>query len=413
MFNKINNPILFQGDLKSKNYFEGWYFKQVSADCKSVLSLIPGISLFEGDPHSFIQYIFKNIDENGNHSLKAGYCRYPVSQFQFSQNPLKIKVGDSTFSEKQIRINLQDNDFAISGMLELGDFNSIEKSFLMPNIMGFFAYIPKMQCYHGIISMDHTLHGEISITTSVLDTGVAKVATSKPSLVPVSVSASDSGSVIDTVHTQEPTQTSIQETTSEKSPVSTLASETKQVFASIPEPVSEPESAPAQTNLLKINFTNGKGYIEKDWGTSFPKEYIWGQCNHFKDEMTSLVFSVADIPFLNTSFKGFLCNLFLNNKEYRFATYNSSKYKIEFLSHQRVVLKFENKKARLEIEALITNPGELIAPVLGNMIKPIKEELSGDVNFTLFDKKTQKVNEECGKMAGIEIVIDVSGSKLL
>jgi tocopherol cyclase len=362
MLNKINNPILFQGDLKNKNYFEGWYFKQVSADCNTVLSLIPGISLFVEDPHCFVQYIYKNIDENGIHILKTGYCRYPASRFSFSQNPFEIRVGDSTFSEREITINLQDGDFEISGVLELGDFNFIEKSLLMPNIMGFFAYIPKMQCYHGIISMDHTLKGEITITTSVPDSGVAKGAASKPSLVPDSVTTT---------------------------PQSNRLSE------------------------MKIDFTNGKGYIEKDWGTSFPKEYIWGQCNHFNDDKTGLVFSIADIPFANTSFKGFLCNLFINNKEYRFATYNASKCKIDFLSHQRAVLKFENKNARLEIEALISNPGELIAPVLGNMIKPIKEELSGDVNFTLFDKKTQKLYTECGKMAGIEIVIEASGSKLL
>lgn len=385
MFNKINNPILFQGDITDKNYFEGWYFKQVSADCKAVLSLIPGISLFAEDPHCFVQYIFKNIDENGIHTLKTGYCRYAASQFSFSQKPFGIAVGDSTFSEKQIMVNLKDKDFAISGVLELGDFNAIEKSFWMPNIMGFFAYIPKMQCYHRIISMDHTLLGEISITATTAS------ATSATSATATSTSATTATAMTPAKTTPTTPATPTTQTIAASTPVSTTGTVSEQI----------------------IDFTNGKGYIEKDWGTSFPKEYIWGQCNHFGDEKTSLVFSVADIPFAHTSFRGFLCNLFLNNEEYRFATYNSSKYKITFLSHQKVLLTFENKKSRLEIEALISDPGELIAPVLGNMIKPIKEELSGDVNFTLFDKKTQKLYTECGKMAGIEIVIEASGSKLL
>lgn len=409
MLNKINNPILFQGNLKNKNYFEGWYFKQVSADCNTVLSLIPGISLFTEDPHCFVQYIFKNIDENGIHTLKTGYCRYPVSQFNFSRNPFIINVGDSTFSEKQIKFNLQDNDFAISGVLELGDFNAIEKSLWMPNIMGFFAYIPKMQCYHGIISMDHTLQGEIMITTSESASPPISTLSPEPTLARESSSTQESTLAQESSSKQEskPMSASAQVPVSEQPQQSTPESVSVQFPLSEQPPLSNPLPG------MKIDFSNGKGYIEKDWGTSFPKEYIWGQCNHFGDEKTSLVFSIADIPFAKTAFKGFLCNLFINGKEYRFATYNSSKYKIEFLSQKKAVLIFENRNARLEIEALISDPGELIAPVLGNMIKPIKEELSGDVNFTLFDKKTQKVYKECGKMAGIEIVIDSTGSKLL
>ena len=30
-------------------------------------------------------------------------------------------------------------------------------------------------------------------------------------------------------------------------------------------------------NNEEIDINNGKGYIEKDWGTSFPKKYIWIQ----------------------------------------------------------------------------------------------------------------------------------------
>ena len=32
--NKIIHPLLFQGNNKSKGYFEGWYYKQISKDEK-------------------------------------------------------------------------------------------------------------------------------------------------------------------------------------------------------------------------------------------------------------------------------------------------------------------------------------------------------------------------------------------
>ena len=53
--------------------------------------------------------------------------------------------------------------------------------------------------------------------------------------------------------------------------------------------------------ILKINgeavsFENGIGYIESDRGTSFPKSYIWTQCSIPKEQPSSIVAAVADIP---------------------------------------------------------------------------------------------------------------------
>ena len=42
---KLFRPWVFQGSLSRKYYFEGWYFKHVSADREQVWSFIPGVSL--------------------------------------------------------------------------------------------------------------------------------------------------------------------------------------------------------------------------------------------------------------------------------------------------------------------------------------------------------------------------------
>jgi hypothetical protein len=31
----------------------------------------------------------------------------------------------------------------------------------------------------------------------------------------------------------------------------------------------------------QLDFSDGQGYIEKDWGKYFPSAWIWGQSNHF------------------------------------------------------------------------------------------------------------------------------------
>ena len=318
-FNKISHPIIFQGNRQGKNYFEGWYYKHVSRDEKTVVSFIPGVSFATDDAHSFVQYIYVSLDEKNRKTIKTGYFRYPLEDFVASDKPFLIRVADNYFSESEIAVKLSDDNINVEGTLKFGSLLLIKKSILMPNIMGFFAYVPKMECYHGIISMNHILHGKLTI------------------------------------------------------------------------------------DQKEIDFDEGKGYIEKDWGTSFPKRYIWIQCNNFKNKNTSVFLSMADIPFMGKSFFGHICNLIIDDHEYRFATYNKSKLKVELITDQKLVLSFEKNKAILRIEANLSNTGDLIAPQKGRMENITKEGLSGEVKISIWDKQREIAYEDNGTMAGIEI----------
>ena len=75
-------------------------------------------------------------------------------------------------------------------------------------------------------------------------------------------------------------------------------------------------------NDKNIEIFNGTGYIEKDFGVSFPKYYVWGQGNNFNDKNVSFFVSIADIYFKLFSFRGFICSLMLKNKEYVLAVLN-------------------------------------------------------------------------------------------
>lgn len=317
---KLRNPIQFQGDLNQTDYFEGWYYKQVSADQKTSLSFIPGISLNAKDAHSFIQYILVQSSDTGKTSTLTGYVRFPLESFDYQDTPFAVRIGDSMFTERMIDIDLVDGNVHFKGQLQLGKLQPIETSFFEPNIMGIFAYTPKMECYHGVISMNHRLEGSLMI------------------------------------------------------------------------------------NAQPVHFTNGKGYLEKDWGTSFPKRYIWLQSNHFDNPATSLFFSIAHIPFHFTEFEGFICNVVHEGKEYRFATYNLSRCRLEEVTAERVRLRLENRSARLDILAEVAQAAELIAPVQGTMQKTIKEGISGILTIRLENKKTGEIYEGMGHNAGVEIV---------
>jgi tocopherol cyclase len=152
-----------------------------------------------------------------------------------------------------------------------------------------------------------------------------------------------------------------------------------------------------------VSFHEGKGYIEKDWGKSFPRAYVWLQSNHFKDQKTSFMFSYADIPFLGFYFKGLIANLLYQGKEYRFATYNFAKIKKETIGHQDVFYEIKKGKYRLEIYAKSTAHIQLASPRNGEMIEQIKEGLSGNIELKLY-LKNQLVYQDQGSHAGIEIM---------
>ena len=112
-----------------------------------------------------------------------------------------------------------------------------------------------------------------------------------------------------------------------------------------------------------IVFNDNKGYIEKDWGCSFPKSYIWCQGNHFQKSNANFMFSIAEIPFKLFTFQGLICVLQINN----------------------------NKGLKL------------VAPVKGKMAKKICESICACVTVTL--KKEKKIIFcDTSNRCGLEIV---------
>lgn len=301
----INKPELFQGNLEKKDYFEGWYFKHVSGDCKNTIAFIPGVSIDGVDSHSFVQVIMSP-------DIKTYYFRYPLDAFSTTNDPFSVTIGESYFSMQGCKIALNDvtqelmQGISIHGEINYTDITPIDSSFIMPNIMGFFAYIPNMECNHGVLSMNHQLDGHIDFIDH---------------------------------------QT--------------------------------------HNDYERIDFTGGKGYTEKDWGTSFPSEYIWIQANHFEDDSHSFMCSIATIPFGLFSFRGLIANLHVEGKEYRFATYNRSKVENFAMEKHRVSFDLVKKDVTLTCETSLTETGALKAPVKGEMQRTIKEGLSGKIILTL------------------------------
>lgn len=136
-------------------------------------------------------------------------------------------------------------------------------------------------------------------------------------------------------------------------------------------------------NGQTLDFTNGIGYIEKDFGTSFPSSYVWVQSNDFI-EKCSIMVSIAHIPFYGFHFRGCICVIHYEGKEYRLATYLG--VRVLSCSPRHILL----KQGKYKLSILLTpSEGHLLkAPQNGKMSRKITERAACPARF-FFAKQDQ------------------------
>lgn len=302
----IWNPSMFQGWGKKSPYFEGWYFKLITPDKENAIAVIPGISFSADGSHAFIQTM-DGIKKTSR------YEKFDFNTFSSETDRFAVSIGENQFSLAGINLNLPD----LKGAVKLVNPVIYPGTFLSPGIMGWYSFVPFMQCYHGLVSLHHRLEGRLIC------------------------------------------------------------------------------------NGAEIDFTGGKGYIEKDWGSSFPLAWVWTQCNHYEsDDDLSIMASVAHIPWMGSYFIGFLAVVYWNHQIKVFTTYTKAKMQLH-LDSEQVTLTFRDRESQLTIRARQQEGTDLISPQKGAMTGKVNESLqaSHHVSFTISGATIQAD----GCMAGLEV----------
>jgi tocopherol cyclase len=326
MFHKLKriwSPGIFQGYGKSSPYFEGWYYKLADNSGKSVYAIIPGVIFSENDSHCFIQIL--NGQTGG-----TSYHRFTLDRFWASKRHFELKIGTNIFRSDYLELGIHEEKEGIEAKIQIRDIVPWPVKLLSPGIMGWYAFVPFMECYHGVISMDHQLNGFLRIDENTIDLDA------------------------------------------------------------------------------------GRGYIEKDWGKSFPNAYIWMQCNHFDEPGISFTASIANIPWLRGSFRGFIIGLLYEGKLYRFATYTKASVRDVEVSDSLISFIVSDKNYLLKIEAERNSGGVLHAPLKSlkahqmEMQQRVQQSLTGKI-FVEFreTKKERLIYRGSGDHAGIEINGDI------
>jgi hypothetical protein len=317
----VNHPEAFQGGLKKKNYFEGWYNKLVSADEESIFTFIPTIAINKkhGTSHCAIQF-FDGI------AGKAEYFKYQIEEFtNLSELQYKIRIGNNILSEKGMNLDINKNGYRIQGFIRYTESVPWVKKLLQPGVMGVLSYFPLLETYHGIVSMNHRINGNLLI------------------------------------------------------------------------------------NGTDINFNNGKGYIEKDWGRSFPSSWIWMHSNHFRETDLSFTFSIAKIPILNLKVNGFLCIIWHQNRFYKFTTYTRAKILKLTIESNEINIVIKDRKHLLIVRAIKGSSVDLKAPRLGVMVGHCIESMTSKIRIKLLKLNNRKdgydiLIDDHGMNGGLEIM---------
>lgn len=154
-------------------------------------------------------------------------------------------------------------------------------------------------------------------------------------------------------------------------------------------------------NQESINFNKGTGYIEMDAGCSFPKNYFWSHCNFLDNnkKSCSIMVAIADISMWWINFKGCICGINYNNKEYILSTYNG----VKIIQLDENTVSLIQDKIKLNIQLFDNQSKVLKAPQEGQMIREIKECIRGKVKYDLFYNNKNILSKVC-ENASIETV---------
>lgn len=153
-----------------------------------------------------------------------------------------------------------------------------------------------------------------------------------------------------------------------------------------------------------INFDDGVAYIEKDWGTSFPKSYIWCQSNEFLAFPANFMLSIAEIPLGVLKFTGIISDISFENKEYKFTTYYGAKLKKYDVNTDSIYIEIQQGNKILSVSSLSENSNFLFAPSKGKMKREILESISSKIDVQI-KEKDKIIFSNSGFNSGLEIVI--------
>jgi hypothetical protein len=313
VFSSLFHPERYHGVRRRPPFFEGWYFKLIDGSERHRYAIIPGIFLSD-DPdeeHAFVQVL------DGSTGT-ATYHRFAREAFRAAPDSFNVWIGPNRFWDGGIDIQIADDALELAGRVEFTESEPWPVTWRSLGIMGPYGWVPRMECNHGVVSLDHGLKGSLTI------------------------------------------------------------------------------------DGIDVALSGGRGYSEKDWGKSFPAGYAWIQSNHFDRTGVSFVGSIAIIPWLFSSFPGFIIGVLVDGRLFRFATYTGAETRHLRITDQAIEWVVTDDDHVLSVEAHRAKGGLLLGPTRDRMSDRVGETMLSEVALSLRTASGALVFEGVGRNTGLE-----------
>lgn len=157
-----------------------------------------------------------------------------------------------------------------------------------------------------------------------------------------------------------------------------------------------------------VDFSGGRGYIEKDWGQAFPEGYVWLHSNHIQGHPeASFIGSVAIIPWLRRPFRGFIAGLWHSGRLHKWTTYNKTTETRLEIDDSHVRWALAGPDGTLEVEAARVRGGILHAPLRDAMHKRVDETLDATIRITHRGRGGEVLIDSTALASGLEVYGDI------
>ncbi|MBC7250891.1 MAG: hypothetical protein H5T62_11465 [Anaerolineae bacterium] len=160
----ILHPERYQGAKRRYPYFEGWYYKLVDASEQHRVAVICGTYTgpTPATSHAFVQFMDGITGE-------VAYYRYLSEDFRTEAGDFEVHIGPNRFRIDRIDLQLEGPDRTVEGSLRFHGVTPWPVRLWSPGVMGWYAWVPFMECYHGVLSLDHSTEGMLRINGTAVD----------------------------------------------------------------------------------------------------------------------------------------------------------------------------------------------------------------------------------------------------
>lgn len=157
----------------------------------------------------------------------------------------------------------------------------------------------------------------------------------------------------------------------------------------------------------RISYDGGRGYLEKDWGSSFPKGYTWAQSNHFEEPGIAVTAAVATSPWLTTNVRGFIVGFLFEGTVHCFRTYLGAVIERLQVSETHMQLRLRNRSHRLQLKVKKSAGAVLMAPYEGKMRERVAETMDSTIDLRFSTLAGADLFVGTGRNACLEIQGDL------